>query len=221
MPLPDHDRLGAAVLRAAAAVVGLLEHSAVAARWDEAPVLDDMTVGALAGHLAQMVGGLAAWLAAAEPDPGTVERRSLADVYGRSARLEGPGAEPARTIARWAAQAAAPGPQVVAAQARTDLARLPDLLAGTAPGRLVPSAVVPGAALSLEDYLATRCVEYVVHADDLAVSAGLAPPEPDPEAAAVAVAVLVGLCRARAGDTAVLRALAGRRGADPDALRAL
>jgi hypothetical protein len=64
--------------------------------------------------------------------------------------------------------------------------------------------------LAIDDYLATRVVELVVHADDLAVSLGVDPPPPPPAAARLAEHVLLDIARHRHGDTALLRALARR-----------
>lgn len=214
------DRLAAAVARSAADAADLVAQGAVASAWASDSVLDGMTVGGLAAHLAQMIGGLATWLDGPAPDPGAFERQGLADGYGATARLGSPGSGPARTVLRWANDAAAAGPAAVAAQAAADASRLPARLAAARGDRLVPSALVPGVAMTLDDYLATRCVEFVVHTDDLAVSVGLSV-EVDPVATAVAVDTLVALCRARAGDRAVLVALAGRGRADAEALRAL
>lgn len=74
-------------------------------------------------------------------------------------------------------------------------------------------------ASRLDDYLRTRCVELVVHTDDLAASIGLPTHEPDRAAVAVALDVIFEMCRARAGDAEVLRALARPERGQPDTLR--
>jgi hypothetical protein len=73
----------------------------------------------------------------------------------------------------------------------------------------------------LDDYLPTRLVETVVHADDLAVSTGAARVDFDPRAFDVVIDVLVGTARGRHGDLAVVRALTRRERDDVEALRVL
>ena len=102
-----------------------------------------------------------------------------------------------------------------------DLGVLGGLLNTASPERLIPSAVTPDAAAPLTSYLRTRRVEFVVHADDIAASVGLPPPEMDPIASGIAVEALVQMCRERAGDAEVLRALARSERAQPGTLRAL
>jgi hypothetical protein len=98
---------------------------------------------------------------------------------------------------------------------------MPVLLAAARAQRPVPLTVLPGLAMSLSDCVRTRCVEFVVHTDDLAHSVGLPPPEPDPPAVSVTLDVLIGLCRARAGDAAVIRARARPWRGGSEVLRAL
>jgi len=75
--------------------------------------------------------------------------------------------------------------------------------------------------MTLDDYLPTRIVEIVVHADDLAVSVG-APPVPFPaDVVDVVVDVLVRTARVTHGDLAVVRALSRRERDAADALRVL
>jgi hypothetical protein len=66
------------------------------------------------------------------------------------------------------------------------------------------------AAARLDDFLANRTVELLVHADDLAASTGLPPVDPPADSAGVAISSLVEVARERLGDRAVLRALSGR-----------
>ena len=69
-------------------------------------------------------------------------------------------------------------------------------------------------ATPLADYLATRVVELVVHADDLAASVGETIELP-PAAAGVAFGVLLHLARANAGDLAVAAGLHPGQSAPP------
>lgn len=215
--------LVAGVLAAGAQAVAVMAGPEVADRWDEPSVLAEMTVGALAAHLNQMLGAGVAWLEADPADAAGLLPRPVAEVFGQS-RVDGDeglaGRIP-RLIQTWSAEGSALGPVATAAQAADHLARLAVLLAEAHPTRLIPSVSLPGVAMVLPDYLRTRCIEFVVHTDDLAQSVGLPTPEPDPIAARAAIDVLVDLCRHRVGDVAVLRALTRPERADPDALRAL
>jgi hypothetical protein len=94
--------------------------------------------------------------------------------------------------------------------------RLRERLPSEALDRLV--SVLDGVALSLDDYLATRIVELVVHSDDLAVSCGLATPEFPAKALRLATDALVDTARQRHGDLALILALARR---ERDAIHAL
>jgi uncharacterized protein (TIGR03083 family) len=209
-----------ATVRAAEAAVDLLGRPQVAVAWDRPSVLPEMTVGALAAHLAQMLGAGAAWL---DADPDRSLTASTPDeVYGL-ARLgdEGTDGAVASKIQAWSAAGATAGPEAVSAEASASLAVLSELLPGADSTRLIPSVMAEGRGMTLPDYLRSRCVEFLVHTDDLARSIGLPTPPPDPFAVSAAITVLVDLCRGRVGDLAVLRALAGRVTADPETLRAL
>lgn len=219
----DRGELIAAVLAATETAVAVLDHPDIAASWSAPSVLEALTVGELAAHLGQMIGGLVGWLEAPPPDRSTSTVLPSTEVYGR-ARLDpddGLDGDLARTIRSWAADRSARGPDATAAEARAHRNRLPALLESAESDRLVPSAVVPGAAIELDQYLATRCVEFVVHVDDLAASTGLPRPSPDAGAVAIAVDALVAMCRARAGDLDVLLALARPSRSSPEVLRAL
>jgi hypothetical protein len=75
--------------------------------------------------------------------------------------------------------------------------------------------------MMLDEYLRTRVVELVVHADDLAASIGVELVPPQPATCRVAIDVLVDAARIRHGDMAVLRALARRERGPVEALRVL
>lgn len=79
---------------------------------------------------------------------------------------------------------------------------------------------IEGGSTTLDDYLLTRVVELLVHADDLAVSVGQEIDLPG-DASSVAFGVFVDLARARSGDLAVLRAFTRKERGDPDVLRVL
>lgn len=218
------EALTGAVIASSGHATTALSAAVVAERWNDPSVLPAMSIGALASHLGQMIGGLVTLLDTEAPMASEVEIRSLVDLYGKTARIDdsdGLNGDAAQTIRRWATRAADEDPALLVERARAHAARLPGLLDAAEPDRLVPSALIPGVATRLSDYLRTRCVEFVVHTDDLAMSVGLASPEADPGATAVALEVLIEMCRARVGDAEVLRALARPNRVGPDVLRAL
>lgn len=81
--------------------------------------------------------------------------------------------------------------------------------------------VYGGLVLTLDEYLVTRLVEMVVHADDLAASLGIAPPPLPLAATGLVIDTLVSVARIRHGDAATVRALTRRERDAVDALRVL
>jgi hypothetical protein len=79
--------------------------------------------------------------------------------------------------------------------------------------------VFGGLVLTLDEYLATRIVELVVHADDLAVSLDVAPALLSPAVTGLVITTLVEVARLRHGDSAVVRALTRRERDTAEALR--
>lgn len=75
--------------------------------------------------------------------------------------------------------------------------------------------------LTLDEYLVTRIVELVVHADDLAVSLDVAPALLSPAVTGLVITTLVEVARLRHGDSAVVRALSRRERDAAEALRVI
>jgi hypothetical protein len=111
-----------------------------------------------------------------------------------------------RHVAEWG------WPDVVAA-CRDRLATLEQRLPSDAPSHVM----LGGRAVPFGDYLGSRVVELLVHADDLAVSVGIAPPEPPAAAIGVALAYLLDAARDVHGDLPVLRAFTRRERTPPGA----
>ncbi len=144
-------------------------------------------VAELVAHTAHGVAVVARYLA--QPAPGRADR----DLMGY---LDG-AVSVARDVAERAVQAAA-GRTAEDLQAvmRAALADAQAALVDQPSDRLVATRLV---ALSLPDFLATRCVEGLVHGLDLAAALGRAPAEiVHPDAARVVIRALVGLLAARA-----------------------
>lgn len=191
---------------AARALLGVLDDQAVGDAWDQPSALEQMTVGALAAHAGRAVSTVLAYLDTAEPSEGEV--RSPAGYVFEVLGDEAQDAPLHQGIRARAVEGAGGGPGVVADRVRTDLDTVLDRLATTAADHQI--AVKDGIVLTLDDYLATRIVELVVHLDDLGASVDdLAVAVPD-NAAAVAIEVLADLARLRHGWQHVVRHLARR-----------
>lgn len=209
--------LGRTYLDALDAARALVSDPEIAARWGDASALARMSVGALAGHLARAALTVRAALDRPEPDVRTTMTAS-----GYFAQLvDTPDLDaPLNVGIRERAEAAAASGHAALIETWDDTrATVEEQLREVAPDRAVE--VFQGVVLPLDEYLRTRLVELVVHADDLARSVGR-DGHPMPEAAvACALDTLVGIARLRHGDLAVVRALARRERDTVDALRVL
>jgi hypothetical protein len=189
---------------AARAAAELIRDPAVATAWDQPSALAEMTVGALAGHLAYQILVIPPALADPPPEQPTV---SLAEHFSRvrwiGARVDD---DISRRIREDSERTAADGHQALVARVDSAVTDLADLLTGAGDGA-VRLPLWPSWSTTIDDMLVTRLVEIVVHADDLAVSVGVASPA-FPEAVVDAVLdVLTRLAVRRHGYPAVLRAL--------------
>jgi Mycothiol maleylpyruvate isomerase N-terminal domain len=163
-----------------------------------------MSVGAVAGHLFLVLRSLDKHLdASREP---SIPGPAPANASQQWPRIETPGDLDRPDSIRVRADGdhvAAWGWEAV----RSAYVSRTEKLAGRLAGPL-PAAVTFGAApMDFGDYLVTRIVELLVHADDLAASVGLPPPQPPAEAASIAIEVLTEGARQVYGDLEVLRAL--------------
>ncbi|MBQ1075866.1 maleylpyruvate isomerase N-terminal domain-containing protein [Micromonospora sp. C31] len=193
-----------AYLTAARSAVDLLADPAVAAGWEEPSALPAFGVSGLAGHLASQVLGVPAVLAAPVPDGDPV---GLLEHYARGGWLGAPVDATVNVAIRRAGDGlAADGPAALLDRCAATLGELAGALPAQAPGRVV--RVPRGSwSLTLDDYLATRLMELVVHADDLAVSVGVPTPELPAETVEPVLTLLARLAVRRHGQPAVLRAL--------------
>ena len=206
----------AAFLDAASTALHVLERPELAERWPHDSVLPQFPVAALAGHLVRGMTTIEQYLDGPEPDEAGISAARYFHTVIRSADISDPAHQAIRDRG---AEAAAAGPAALASAARAARGRLSSRLAGVGAERRL--RVAGGLVMTLDEYLRTRVVELVIHADDLAVSLGVELAPPRPATCTVAIDVLVGVARIRHGDLAVLRALA-RRERDPvQALRVL
>jgi Mycothiol maleylpyruvate isomerase N-terminal domain len=192
----------------------------VAECWSEPSSLAQFTVGGLAGH---------AYLAARIVDhrldasisenPTLVDFRESYDLIrvDDEADLNQESHLRVRQDGEYVARR---GAAAVAMKFRELLDHLGSRLAAEPTDRMI-TASKPGCAVLLDDFLAIRTVEMLVHADDLTVSVGLAPIDMHVDAATVAMVALIGQARYRNGDLAVLRALTRKERQGSDVLRSL
>lgn len=194
----------------------VITHAAVEARWTSPSALEHWTVAGVAGHLFRAVGSVEPYLDRPAPQDEPV---SPVTYYARV--LDAIDADPSlhEGIRKRGDDAAAGGHAALVAEWDAMVNRLRERFDTTPPDRTLTAFL--DTVLTIDDYLATRIVECVVHTDDLAVSAGIEPPAAPKEAAAIAITVLVEVARARRGDLAVLRALTRRERDEAQALRVL
>jgi hypothetical protein len=206
------------------AITALVGDATLLDRFDEPSVLAEFSVRGLAGHLLRAVTSAEGYLDGPEPEAGPDEAApagiSAAEYYATVAAASTGVDDDFNRAIRQRGLEAAPGlPEEFPVAWVNAAARIRVRLAAESPGRLV--RVYGDLVLTLDEYLVTRLLELVVHADDLAVSLGVAPPPLPPAATGLAIATLVEVARRRHGDTAVLRALTRRERDDAAALRVL
>jgi uncharacterized protein (TIGR03083 family) len=194
-----------AFLAAVGISVGLASAPEVRDAWQRESSCAGLSVGGLTHHLLGQARNSVRLLA--DPVPAGAPVIALLEHYERAtwvAESQAGRPDPEQTDKDNAGAQA--GPDAVLAEGRDAAAALPALLSVTRD----PDAVfIPwqGWALSTSDYLTTRMMEMVVHADDLASSVGLPTPEFPDEVLAPVLALLTGVASRRHGATAVVRAL--------------
>ena len=194
-------------LHATAAVAPLLRSPALAACWTEPSVLAEFGVAGLAGHLARAVFTVEGYLDAAVPAGVPAVDAVTYFEMGLGAAPSDPGSALNRSIRARGEQDAGAGPTDLADRYDAARARLAGRLSALPADRPVAAGRF---VLPLGDYLVTRLVELLVHADDLAVSLDVDGPEFADTATDLVVATLAQLSVRRHGGPAVLRALARR-----------
>jgi hypothetical protein len=193
-------------LHAARTALALLEHDEVAAAWHEPSALEGFTTGGLAAHLAQQITSVTASFT--EADPTGKALVGLFEHYDRAAWIDaGLDSDDNTAIRDGGEQAAGAGPETVLTEARTALAELEAALPHLDGARPSGNARWPYAT-TLDDFLRTRIMEIVVHADDLAVSAGIDTPAFGQDVFDTATWILTRLAAKRHGQAALVRALA-------------
>lgn len=211
--LPGMRRL---FLGAADTARGLADHPRLVERWGRDGALELMTVGALFAHLTRAVTVVPGYLDG-EGHPPLLDAPGYFLAHIPDADSD-PDGELAMAVRSRAAKEAEAGPEALISRWDNAREELESRLGGEDPGRPI---TVRGAHMRIDDYLVTRMVELVVHADDLAAS--LDAPTPAFEAAITDTVIdcLVEIATRRHTPTEVIRAMTRVERSDPGVLRAL
>jgi hypothetical protein len=205
-----------AYLGAATSAADLLGDLAVADAWDLPSALPDMTVGALASHLAGQLITVRDLLSAPPPAGAPIP---LLEHYARARWVGADHEDEVNVSIRGGAEETAEGgPGALGSKVADVLDRLPDVLGQ---GREPDVVLIPwqGWALSVDDFLVTRMMEITVHSDDLAVSVDIATPDLTEQVLSPVLQLLASLAVRRHGQPAVVRALSRAERA-PDTITA-
>lgn len=219
-PVADgSNRILAAFLGTAERVERMLGSKAVAEHWDVPSALEGYTVAGLAGHLGRGVLTVEQYIEAPAPP----EDAELTDAAGYLTTVLGThdpiDSDFHRAVRARSFEASTIGAPALAREVGRARQHLAQHLDGAAMGRRIE--VLQGVVITVEEYLRTRLVELVVHADDLAVSIGKGnEQELQPDAYEEVALVLVQVAVRRQGGLSVVRGLA-RRERHPEPIRAL
>jgi Mycothiol maleylpyruvate isomerase N-terminal domain len=197
------NRLDAVFPIAATVALDLIERGEVRDQWLMPSALPKMSTGTLACHLGRQV------VRAAEVLPVATDIPPLESVdahYHRAAWVMSTSPDDPSNDRSTDEAEAALGAAALAGRSAGALATVRRLLAGGAASDVV---LIPwqGWSLRRDDFLLTRMLEIVVHADDLALSAGIRTPEFPAEVFAPVSDLLVRLAVKRHGQSAVISTL--------------
>ena len=197
------NRLDAVFPVAAAVALDLIQRGEMRDQWLMPSVLPKMSIGTLACHLGRQVVRAAELLPAATDVP---PLESVDAHYHRAAWVMSTSPDDPSNDRSTDDAEAALGAAVLAGRSAGALATVRRLLAA---GTACDVVLIPwqGWSLRRDDFLLTRMLEIVVHADDLALSAGVRTPEFPAEVFAPVRDLLVRLAVKRHGQSAVIGAL--------------
>ena len=191
-----------AYLEAAESAVTLLRDPAVAAAWDRPSALKEFSVHGLAGHLGAQIFFVSQLLEVRAPD---AEPLPVTEFFAKATAFHtNVDSESNVRIREGGESAAADGANALADAVESAAARQRAAFPAEPADRVISFTGIP---LLLNDFLLTRMLEIVVHADDLALSADIATPSFTPQVFEPVLDLLSRLAVIRHGQSAVLRAL--------------
>ncbi len=194
----------------------VLAAPAVAGLFDRPSVLEMMSVRGLAGHLTRAVTSVNAYLDR-DPPPATAV---FLDAPGYLMSIDGLSesiTSHLHAAIRARGEETASGSHAdLVARWDEEVVRLVARLEVEPEDRALPA--LEERPMLLDEYLVTRCLELVVHADDLAASVGAPAPRFASEATEPVLACLVEVARRRHGDLAVIVSMTRR---ERDAVQAM
>jgi hypothetical protein len=197
------------VVRAAELVSELVIRPEVAAAWTQESACAGMTVGGLTRHLVSQPVNVVALLRPAQtgnPEPAGAETIPVLEHYARAAWVrEDLDGEANRSIREESDQQAAEGAQAAVALLGQARAELESVLSDASPTTYIPWQ---GWSLATDDFLVTRLMEMVVHADDLAASLDVPTPGFGASVLDPVFRLLTALSVRRHGQDALVRTLA-------------
>jgi hypothetical protein len=186
-------------LDTAATVASLLRDPAVAASWDKPSALAAFQVSGLAGHLAWQILAVPARLTAG---PGG-QPVAIVEHYARAAWVGASVDDDINVALRDVGeQTATDGPDALATQVDAALA---ELRVGLPTVDAALTVTLGASCLTIDDFLVTRLLELVIHADDLAVSIDVPTPTFPTDATDTVLALLTRLATRRHGPLALQR----------------
>lgn len=201
-------------LEAADAARPLLDVPALRSRWEDPSALEKMKIGELAAHLSRAITLVPRYLDSPAPPP---FRDAAAYFHALLPEVEpdldSELAVAVRARATEEAGAGLDGVRRAWDEASSDLARRLD------PTTLQAGIAVRGSAMRVGEYLTTRLVELVVHADDLAASLDVPCPSFADEATEAAISCLTRFAALRSSPMEVIRAMTRRERAAPGVLQ--
>ncbi len=194
-----------AVIHAADLISDLVDRPEVAAAWTRESSCAGMSVGGLTRHLASQPVNVVTLLRADRSEGAGAETLELLEHYARASWLrEDLDGEANRSIRDTADRQASDGPAAAAAVLSHARAELETVLADAPPTTYVPWQ---GWSLATDDFLVTRLMETVVHADDLAASIDVSTPEFGTTVLDPMFRLLTALAVRRHGQDALVRTL--------------
>jgi hypothetical protein len=192
-----------AVSGAASLVHELVARPEVESGWTQESSCAGMTVGGLARHLVTQT-SLVVGLLGAEQTSTDAPMATLLDHYAHPAWLEGIDGESHRLLRERSDAQATEGHHVALSLHADAVAALPGVLADPPETVLVPWQA---RRMATDDFVVTRLVEMVVHADDLAASVDVEVPAFDDAVLEPVLGLLAALAVVRHGQDAVVRTL--------------